>query len=340
MNESITPLALAERIQKKTGINAELAKRFSYDFFAIVSRCLKQEDSFIIHRFGTFKKLWVEESTGRNPQTNNEITIPAHWRIKFTPSKSVAERINKKYAHLKAQLIHEKSFKALQEKSDFFQTTQMIHSDSVKDEELNSDPDDLIDDADDEKKTSRLPLILIPAAIVLLALLLLIFKMCSAKPKTKQIAPPEEPPVTKEQPDTQKSVLSEYRVPAGSCYYKIAEDQFDNRHVWPIIYAENSQSNPDPDLICAYSNIFIPSKDTITSDAQNAKSAYIKTYNSYYSLIKTQPQNARNPIRQFRAVRVLVSGDIVFPGFIEEYKNMVSEQDYKDAVAIRSNYIP
>ena len=121
---------------------------------------------------------------------------------------------------------------------------------------------------------------------------------------------------------------------------KISEKEFKNRHAWPIIYAENSQENPDPDLINAYASIFIPVINSLSDNEEKFKDSYLATYNAYYKIINAQPENPKNPIRKFRAVRVLVSGEIIYPGFIEEYKSRVEYQDYLDATEIFKNYNP
>ena len=43
--------------------------------------------------FGTFSLTEYGERKGRNPQTGEEITIPAGKRVKFRPAKALAERI-------------------------------------------------------------------------------------------------------------------------------------------------------------------------------------------------------------------------------------------------------
>ena len=47
-----------------------------------------------IQGFGTFKTVAVAERKGRNPQTGDEITIPAHKKVVFKPSKQFKEKVN------------------------------------------------------------------------------------------------------------------------------------------------------------------------------------------------------------------------------------------------------
>jgi len=107
MSNILTPGRLADRLQSKMDIDRSLSEKFGSELFSILIRELKKDDNFSIFGFGTFKKMFVEESAGRNPQTGESITIPSHYRIKFTPAGKLAERINAEYAHLKPVILEE-----------------------------------------------------------------------------------------------------------------------------------------------------------------------------------------------------------------------------------------
>ena len=141
--------------------------------------------------------------------------------------------------------------------------------------------------------------------------------------------------------------MQEFEVPQGFCYYKIAEQELGNRHLWPVIFAENSEASltggiPNPDFVKAHSEIFIPVPDEDEKKEFPAywKDAYLKTYNAYYRLMETQPDSPRNSLRQFRAVRVLVSAEIIFPGFLQENEGIIKTQDFQDALEIFKNRVP
>lgn len=44
--------------------------------------------------FGTFEAADVKEREGRNPQTGEAQTIPAHRKVKFTPGKGFKTAVN------------------------------------------------------------------------------------------------------------------------------------------------------------------------------------------------------------------------------------------------------
>jgi nucleoid DNA-binding protein len=107
MSNIVTPAKLADRLQEKLDLDKETLNEFSSELFSILVRELKKEDHFSIFGFGNFKRVHKEERMGRNPKTGEEITIPAHYRIKFTPAGKIADRINSEYAHLKPVILEE-----------------------------------------------------------------------------------------------------------------------------------------------------------------------------------------------------------------------------------------
>ncbi len=107
MSETLTPGRLADRLQGKIDLDTKTTGQLSTELFSIITRELKKEESISLFGFGTFKRIPVPISKGRNPQTGEEIVIPAHFRVKFSPAAKVAERINAEYAHLKPLILEE-----------------------------------------------------------------------------------------------------------------------------------------------------------------------------------------------------------------------------------------
>ena len=387
MNRTVTPSVLAERIQQKTGIDKETAKNFSFAFFDLVKSQLKKEPVFVIQKFGRFRKIFVEASLKRNPMTNQMVEIPAHYKIRFTPSKSLASRLNAKYAHLKAKALKLKKTAA----------RQFCENEHTPEQLLTQNMQELCESTKPEKKHGRLAAGVAAVLLILLcSLMLLAIKLVglpdffNSKKKTngntdgfsgknpaleklekvkeeENLAETEkhdmllssseksvqvESETSQEIKDLQKDLqdarhMQEFEVPQGFCYYKIAEQELGNRHLWPVIFAENSEASltggiPNPDFVKAHSEIFIPVPDEDEKKEFPAywKDAYLKTYNAYYRLMETQPNSPRNSLRQFRAVRVLVSAEIIFPGFLQENEGIIKTQDFQDALKIFKNRVP
>lgn len=62
-------------------------------FDAIVA-ALKQGDEVRLPSFGVFKVKQTAERIGRNPQTGQEVKVPAARKARFTPAKALKEAID------------------------------------------------------------------------------------------------------------------------------------------------------------------------------------------------------------------------------------------------------
>ena len=61
--------------------------------FEGISSALEKGDSISIIGFGSFKVVERAARQGRNPSTGEKIQIPASRAVKFTPGKSLKERV-------------------------------------------------------------------------------------------------------------------------------------------------------------------------------------------------------------------------------------------------------
>ena len=381
MSEFLTTSGLAKRLVEKTGISMEVAKNFSTVFFMIVRKGLKDNETFSVYNFGTFKKTWIEATVGLNPSTGQKINIPAHWRIKFIPCSAVAKRLNRPYAHLKAKelpddepdFITEPQTVPIPEVVDASDAGDDFFENNLNDQNIPEDDDDDEIDYSAEKKNLKF---LVYAGIALLFLILLItllLKSCtgkvrkdSKKQKAKVETSVAEKDVSLENSEIKDEALQEfdasadevkieeelelqqasflfeyYTVPNGSDYHTIAEKQYGNRHLWPVIYAENKREKPDPDLIGAYSKIKIPELLKGQAGKQQIEDGVMAAYNGYLLMCEKQPDSSRNDERNRLAIRVLVSGEIMSPGFIQAHKNRILPEYAELALNISQNqYVP
>lgn len=328
MNEFLTQSQLAERLVQKTGIQPEIAKKFSSVFFTIVKKGLKTNKSFAVYGFGTFKKTWIEATTGINPSSGEKINIPAHWRIKFTPCAAVAKRLNRPYGHLTAKEVPEDTILPDEE------PTSSIPAAIVQPEE--DDEDDL--NIPEEKAVSRKNFMLIGIAGILIVLLILLvsllFRGCSHKsssPKMEKIPEDEKLNAKASEESPSSSIENEeftfaytdFAVPEGSDYHSIAEDIYGNRHLWPLIFSANKNISTDPDFVPKYRTIRIPQLPKGAQKDGIISKAVLEAYNAYLLMCEKEPDSKKNPERKRLATRVLVSGELLVPGFIAEYNNRI-----------------
>ena len=82
----------AKIVAEKTG-STGVAKYVDAVFEAIED-AVSEGKKVQIKDFGTFKPVTVAERQGRNPRTQEEITIPAHKKIVFSPGKGFKAKAN------------------------------------------------------------------------------------------------------------------------------------------------------------------------------------------------------------------------------------------------------
>lgn len=79
------------------GRTAGLTKKTTKVTLDIILRTIKEEvaagNKITLTDFGTFESLEVKEHQGRNPQTNEPQTIPAHRRVKFSAGKAFKDAV-------------------------------------------------------------------------------------------------------------------------------------------------------------------------------------------------------------------------------------------------------
>ena len=105
MSNLLTPEKLVQRILDKVETDHETTKDLIQELFTVITEQLKVSDRMALYGFGTFKKIFVEESTGRNPQTGEPLTIASHFRVKFSPASALAVRINAEYSNLQPIIL-------------------------------------------------------------------------------------------------------------------------------------------------------------------------------------------------------------------------------------------
>lgn len=90
MNKSELIAAMAE----KAGLQKKDAEKALTAFTEVVAEELKNGEKIQLVGFGTFEVSERAERVGRNPQTGEEMTIPASKSPKFKAGKALKDMIN------------------------------------------------------------------------------------------------------------------------------------------------------------------------------------------------------------------------------------------------------
>ena len=87
---------LIAAIAAKTGATKKSAEEAVNAFVDVVTDTLKKGDKVQLVGFGSFEVIKRAARKGRNPQTKEEIKIPASKAPKFKAGKALKDLVNKK----------------------------------------------------------------------------------------------------------------------------------------------------------------------------------------------------------------------------------------------------
>ena len=259
-------------------------------------------------------------------------------------------------------LLPEENTSSVQEpaviEDDFYSSIPV--SEPVRQEEIednnDNDDDDFDVQEDGGKKTWKFIAVLALGALLLALVISLLVKNCSSKknrnpsasdgdPDVQESAFVEEAPENIVPPSSENSEIEEieaailfesYTVPQGAGYYKIAEERLGNRHLWPLLYEANKEISVDPDFIPVSADIKIPSVPQGAERDEKIASAVLDAYNAYLLMTEKEPESPKNEERKNRAVRVIVSGELLCPGFIDLYQSRILPEYAQSARSIAS----
>ena len=87
---------LIEVLSKKTNTTKKASEEYLNAFVEVVTETLKKGDKIQLVGFGSFEVRKRAARKGRNPQTKEEIKIPASKAPVFKAGKALKDLVNKK----------------------------------------------------------------------------------------------------------------------------------------------------------------------------------------------------------------------------------------------------
>lgn len=85
---------MISKISEESEVSKTDVEKVLSSFFSTVKTSLKDKQSVRLIGFGTFSSGKRKKRTGRNPQTGEQINIPASFYPKFKPGKDFKEYLN------------------------------------------------------------------------------------------------------------------------------------------------------------------------------------------------------------------------------------------------------
>ena len=87
--KNVNKKELGKELAKRTGLTQDKANSVLNELILIIQEELKKNEAVRISGLGIFKVVERKERRGRNPQTGEEIIIPAKRVPKFVPAKDL-----------------------------------------------------------------------------------------------------------------------------------------------------------------------------------------------------------------------------------------------------------
>ncbi|OQY31472.1 MAG: hypothetical protein B6241_13925 [Spirochaetaceae bacterium 4572_59] len=351
MSNPLTPEKLVQRVLDKVDTDHDTTRKLVQELFNIITEQLKSTDRMSLYGFGTFKRIFVEESTGRNPHTNETISIAAHYRVKFTPSSVLAHRINADYSHLKPIMIEDEVHEGLLMKA--LKLEQSLTETEAAEIEMTAvkTAEEPVFESEQSQKSGIKKTLITGVALVAIILLLGGLYMAGKARDSQETVPseikknivlqadpekaPEPAPPAAEAPkaDTPEEGPSRsYTITTGDSFSILARELWNNIHLWPYLYSKNRDAFPDPDFIHPGDSIIIPQKPDKELMIDDIESSILMAYERYRSLIKDQSDSSRNANRTINARYVIAGGETLHPGFLDRYKNRIDAEDIRKSI--------
>ena len=95
IKRNFTRKDLYNKINKTLGFSKSFSSEIVDDFFEILITELINSNKIKITSFGTFEVIKKKERLGRNPKTKVEAKIIARKVVKFKPSNTIKEKLNR-----------------------------------------------------------------------------------------------------------------------------------------------------------------------------------------------------------------------------------------------------
>lgn len=165
MNDKLLLQDLVVLLAKKSGITQKDADKFFRELFQLILERIYENDIVKIKDLGTFKLVEISSRESVDVNTGEKIEIPAHYKMAFTPDRSLRELVNEPFAHFESVVLDDNNEGSEEQEysiNDFAATIAdnfkpVVNSFPDIDDELlldDDDDDDLLetdlDDLDDE----------------------------------------------------------------------------------------------------------------------------------------------------------------------------------------------
>lgn len=321
MNRKISFDSILDSIVDKNSISKVFARSLVNEMATIIQQGLLRDNVVNLNGLGIFRLHSVAERPGRNIQTGETITIPAHRKVLFKPEKHLRELINNKYTGLSPKILDEmlqpqesdkeKTEPAkvvtpafFTEKFDTFKEEKEL-SESPKIEKADkkieqSDGKDLEKKAPPEEDKSKKKTAAILYSILALLIIIFLFIQFTGDEGEIETAQQEKEMVEEKvenkmdqqlqnsetsSSDQQQIKFVKYTPQKGDNLWKLASRNYKDGYLWPLILQANASKITNPDLIEPGIVLNIPilqnAKRLSATESSNLARGHVMAYQAY-----------------------------------------------------------
>lgn len=105
MDNKITFPELIELLAKATNTSKRMSELFLKELFATISQSLIEGESVTVKNLGTFSLEQVKSRKSVSVNTGQEVQIPSHNKVVFTPDKVLADAVNQPFAQFEPVIL-------------------------------------------------------------------------------------------------------------------------------------------------------------------------------------------------------------------------------------------
>lgn len=107
MSERLNLQDLVDLLAKEQGVTKKDAELFLKELFLLITENIENLEPVRIKDFGTLKPIRVNARKSVNVNTGEEFEIPSHYKLGFTPDKTLRDLVNKPFAHFESVILED-----------------------------------------------------------------------------------------------------------------------------------------------------------------------------------------------------------------------------------------
>jgi len=111
---------ITDILSSRTGETKKFSEQFLRELVSVIAEYLQKDGIVKVKGLGTFKIIKVEERKSVDVTTGNEIVLPSHNKVQFTPEDAVKQQVNESYSHLQTTFIDQAKTETKKEKSTWW----------------------------------------------------------------------------------------------------------------------------------------------------------------------------------------------------------------------------